>query len=104
MRPIGHESRGFSLKNLGSNFVTRFRKRGEIDDITRAVSLYCEALASCPPGHPGYDTTLNNRSRSKLDMTNCMSMKISTRSLSGIVNAFGWCEMIIQSGIELFTI
>lgn len=64
MRPIGHESRGFSLKNLGSNFVTRFRKCGEIDDITRAVSLdYCEPLASCPPGHPGHDATLNNLAR-----------------------------------------
>jgi hypothetical protein len=63
MRPVEHESRGFSWKNLGSDLVTRFRKRGEIDDITRAVSLYREALTSCPPGHPGHDTTLNNLAR-----------------------------------------
>lgn len=49
-----------SLDNLGSALITRFYKRGDIDDITRAVSLRREALALRPPGHPSHDTSLKN--------------------------------------------
>ncbi|KAG2133488.1 CHAT domain-containing protein [Suillus cothurnatus] len=46
--------------NLGGALATRFKKRGDIDDITRAISLRREALTLCPPGHPRRDTILNN--------------------------------------------
>ncbi|KAG2092413.1 hypothetical protein BD769DRAFT_1395464 [Suillus cothurnatus] len=46
--------------NLGGALVTRFKKCGDIDDITRAISLRREALTLCPPGHPRRDTILNN--------------------------------------------
>ncbi|KAG2028893.1 CHAT domain-containing protein, partial [Suillus americanus] len=40
--------------------IARFNKRGDIDDITRAISLFREALTLRPPEHPRRDTTLNN--------------------------------------------
>jgi hypothetical protein len=40
--------------------VTRFHKRGDIDDITRAISLHRDALTLRPLGHSSRDTTLNN--------------------------------------------
>ncbi|KAG2337948.1 hypothetical protein BDR05DRAFT_1004652, partial [Suillus weaverae] len=40
--------------------VERFNKRKDIDDITRSISLYREALRLRPPEHPDRDITLNN--------------------------------------------
>ncbi|KAG2066828.1 hypothetical protein BDR04DRAFT_1233728 [Suillus decipiens] len=84
--PEGHPDRGRYLNNLASSLdnrfdhqgkpndldeairsaavwlalIARFNKRGNIDDITRAISLYRETLTLRPPGHPDRDTTLNN--------------------------------------------
>ncbi|KAG1758645.1 CHAT domain-containing protein [Suillus occidentalis] len=55
LRPVGHESRDFSLDNLGGALVTRFNKSSNIDDITRAISLRREALTLRPPGHPSHE-------------------------------------------------
>ncbi|KAG2094838.1 uncharacterized protein F5147DRAFT_819613 [Suillus discolor] len=57
---LGIQSRDFSLDNLGDVLVKRFNKRGDIDDITRAISLRREALTLRQPGHPRRDTTLSN--------------------------------------------
>ncbi|KAG2099289.1 CHAT domain-containing protein [Suillus discolor] len=49
--------RNYSLDNLGGD---RFKKRGDIEDTTRTISLYREILTLCPYGHQCRDTTLNN--------------------------------------------
>ncbi|KAG2092389.1 CHAT domain-containing protein [Suillus cothurnatus] len=56
---LGKESRDVSLDNLGGALVTRFKKYGDIDDITGAISLHREALKLHPPGYPRRDATLN---------------------------------------------
>ncbi|KAG1837843.1 hypothetical protein DFJ58DRAFT_734132 [Suillus subalutaceus] len=45
---------------LGVALIALFHKRGDIDDIIRAISLYREALTLYPPGHPHHDTTPSN--------------------------------------------
>ncbi|KAG1846749.1 hypothetical protein F4604DRAFT_1517458, partial [Suillus subluteus] len=57
LRPVGHEYHDFSLNSLGGALVTHFN---DIDDITQAISLYCEALTLHSPGYPYRDTVLNN--------------------------------------------
>ncbi|KAG1810554.1 uncharacterized protein BJ212DRAFT_1484125 [Suillus subaureus] len=68
--PEGHSDRDYYLNNLAFSLDSRFDHQGKpndldeaiffIDDITRAVSLYHEALTLRPPGHPTHNTTLNN--------------------------------------------
>jgi tetratricopeptide (TPR) repeat protein len=48
------------LGNLGGVLVTRFDRRGDINDITRAINLYHDMLTLHPPGNPRRGTTLNN--------------------------------------------
>ncbi|KAG1753620.1 uncharacterized protein EDB91DRAFT_1077355 [Suillus paluster] len=44
LRPVGHKSRDTSLDNLGGTLLDRFNRRGDINDISRAISLRREAL------------------------------------------------------------
>lgn len=50
----------FQLDVLGAALVTRFSTSGDIDDITRAVNLFREALALYAPGHPSCHTPFND--------------------------------------------
>ncbi|KAG2065378.1 TPR-like protein, partial [Suillus decipiens] len=60
LQSVGYKFHDFSLDNLGGSLITCFKKRGNIDDITRAISLFRKALTLRPPGHPDRETTLNN--------------------------------------------
>ncbi|KAG2088389.1 uncharacterized protein F5147DRAFT_789540 [Suillus discolor] len=69
LRPEGHAHRklndldeviSLDEEALRLRLVGQNLKCGDIDDITRAISLYRESLTLRPPGHPGRDTTLNN--------------------------------------------
>ncbi|KAG1768082.1 hypothetical protein EV702DRAFT_740344 [Suillus placidus] len=55
---LGTRYRHFSLNNLGGALVTRFDRRGDIDGITRTVSLYHSALALHPPGNPRHGSAI----------------------------------------------
>ncbi|KAG1827899.1 CHAT domain-containing protein [Suillus variegatus] len=80
--PEGHADRDAYLNNLAFSLRSRFIHQGntndldeaiylgalvncfnecsDIGDMTRAISLYREALTLRPPGHPHRDTTLHN--------------------------------------------
>ncbi|KAG1841930.1 hypothetical protein DFJ58DRAFT_916360 [Suillus subalutaceus] len=75
LRPVGHESRDYSLSHLGRALLSRFTQCGDVNDIIRAISFQREALTLCPPWNPNRDWVLNqlaialNSRYNKLDVS-----------------------------------
>ncbi|KAG1724874.1 TPR-like protein [Suillus lakei] len=55
-----HAYRWVLLDNLGIMLVTRFQRRGKVEDLDQGIALQSEALALCPVGHPDRFKSLNN--------------------------------------------
>ena len=49
-----------SLDNLGIAVCARYKLLGRIEDLEKAITYHCEALALHPPGHPHYSSSFNN--------------------------------------------
>ncbi|KIK39525.1 hypothetical protein CY34DRAFT_89051 [Suillus luteus UH-Slu-Lm8-n1] len=57
---IMHACRGQLLANLGTMLATRFKRRGNDEDLDQALTLQSEALALRPVGHTLRSSSLNN--------------------------------------------
>ncbi|KAG2737137.1 hypothetical protein P692DRAFT_201733669, partial [Suillus brevipes Sb2] len=55
-----HACRGHLLGNLSIMLVTRFKHRGNAEDMDQAIALQMEVLALHPVGHPDRFKSLNN--------------------------------------------
>ncbi|KAG1724849.1 CHAT domain-containing protein [Suillus lakei] len=71
-----HAYRGQLLNNLGVMLGTRFGRRGNDEDLDRAIALHREALALCPVGHTDRSSSLNN-------LANRLSTRFSHRGNDG---------------------
>ncbi|KAG1747616.1 TPR-like protein [Suillus lakei] len=71
-----HAYRGVLLGNLGVMLGTRFERRGNDEDLDRAIALEREALALCPVGHTDRSLSLNN-------LANRLSTRFSHRGNDG---------------------
>ncbi|KAF8129595.1 CHAT domain-containing protein, partial [Boletus edulis] len=52
------------LSNLGTSFMTRFLRLGELRDLEDAISIHRDAIVLTPHGHPHKPTMLNNLANS----------------------------------------
>ncbi|KAF8121598.1 hypothetical protein EV363DRAFT_1457371 [Boletus edulis] len=58
--PHGHPDNPNRVNNLGSCFLTRFKRIGELSDLEHAISMLTDALARFPRGHRHKPILLNN--------------------------------------------
>ncbi|KAG1763225.1 TPR-like protein [Suillus occidentalis] len=57
-----HACRGQLLGNLSTMLITRFNRRGNVEDMDQAITLAREVLALCPVSHTDRPMSLNNLS------------------------------------------
>ncbi|KAG2147833.1 CHAT domain-containing protein [Suillus bovinus] len=58
--PVGHRNRSKSFNNLANQLSSRFRHRGNGEDLDQAIALQREAVALCPVGHTDRSSSLGN--------------------------------------------
>ncbi|KAG1746245.1 CHAT domain-containing protein, partial [Suillus occidentalis] len=58
--PVGQPLRPRALDKLSWALRSRFRQRGNVDDLDEGIQLLREAVYLCPEGHTGLDDYLNN--------------------------------------------
>ncbi|KAG2337646.1 hypothetical protein BDR05DRAFT_952445 [Suillus weaverae] len=72
LRPVGHTDRSGSLNNLAIELSSRFKHRGDDEDLDQAIALHREALALRPVGH-------TYRSESLYNLANGLSSRFEHR-------------------------
>ncbi|KAG1720183.1 CHAT domain-containing protein [Suillus occidentalis] len=64
--PVGHQLRPWALKLLALAMNTRFKQRGNADDIDETIQLRREVVSLCPEGHRFHIDNLNSLASSLL--------------------------------------
>ncbi|KAG1768562.1 hypothetical protein EDD22DRAFT_1001461, partial [Suillus occidentalis] len=86
MRSVGHK--------FQAGLVIHFSKRGDIDGVTRAMSLYREAPTLRPPGHPRRNATLNNLASTL--KTRHEKLHVSEKVLNEAIHWYRECLQLVR--------
>jgi len=73
LSPSGHADLPSLFTNLGSSYLSRFRRTGDVKDIDCALSHHQKAVESTPSGHAGLQNLFTNLGNSYACRFDCNS-------------------------------